>query len=204
MDEELSKWQTTASKYLVKDRWLTLRADTCLTPAGQIIEPWYVMEYPDWIDCLVVDRDNQVILLQHYRYAMNEYVTEIVSGAVDPEGETPETTAIRELREEIGYKGGEMYKVGVSYANPSNQTNKLYAFLAIGGDATEKPIKEIGADFRIMRMPFRDFVSSITDPANTDIYQSLNLASIFLALNYIRQADTDSPDILRLRRLLIE
>ena len=64
-NEELPKWQTTDSRYLVNDRWLRLRADTCTTPDGQTIEPWYVLEYPEWVNCLVIDQEDKVILLRH-------------------------------------------------------------------------------------------------------------------------------------------
>lgn len=202
--DELPKWQTTASKYLVNDRWLKLRADTCITPDGHTIEPWYVLEYSEWVNCLVIDRDDQVVLLQHYRHGVDEYVTEIIGGNMDPEDKTPGATITKELREEIGYVGGEIYKTGVTYANPSNQNNKLHTFLAIGGSRTHSTTKEVGADFVVRVVPFEEFVSRITSPSATDIYQSLHLASIFFALNFIRQADTESPAILRLRRGLAE
>ena len=63
-------WKTTASKYVVNDRWLKLRADTCLTPDGDVLDPWYVLEYPDWVNCVVVDAEDDIILLHHYRHGV--------------------------------------------------------------------------------------------------------------------------------------
>jgi hypothetical protein len=37
-------WEILSSRYVVNDRWLTLRADDCRTPAGQNISPYYVLE----------------------------------------------------------------------------------------------------------------------------------------------------------------
>lgn len=42
-------WKTLASTYLFKDDWLTVRADKCEKPDGKIIDPYYVYEFPDWV-----------------------------------------------------------------------------------------------------------------------------------------------------------
>jgi len=200
---ELPKWQTTSSKYLVNDRWLKLRADTCVTPDGHTIEPWYVLEYPEWVNCVVVDESDDVILLRHYRHGVDTYVSEIIGGNMDPEDKSPQATIIKELREEIGYEGGELYQTGIAYANPSNQNNKLHTYLAVGGACTADKVKELGADFLVEKLPFKEFAHKVTDPAHDTLYQSLHLTSIFFALNFIRQPDTDSEIIARLRSLLV-
>jgi 8-oxo-dGTP pyrophosphatase MutT (NUDIX family) len=197
------KWKTTASRYLVEDRWLKLRADACLTPGGEVLEPWYVLEYPDWVNCLVIDQAEEVVLLHHYRHGAGEYVPEIVGGNVDA-GDSPLEAVRRELQEEIGYVPGELYPTGIAYPNPSNQTNKLHAFLAVGGACTEARHKEAGADFSIGKIPFRDFLGSVTDPASATCYQSLHLTSIFFALNFIRKSVTRSAALDRLRERIAE
>jgi 8-oxo-dGTP pyrophosphatase MutT (NUDIX family) len=201
-NDELPKWQTTASKYVVDDRWLKVRADTCLTPDGQTIEPWYVLEYPEWINCLVVDNEDNVIWLRHYRHGVNAYVPEIVGGIMDNTDSSPTETVAREIKEELGYEGGEIYQTGVAYANPSSQNNKLHTFLAVGGRCTADTLEELGANFVTEKQPFKAFVADITNPTNPTVYQSLQLSAIFFALNFIRQADIDSAAITRLRNML--
>lgn len=200
--DELPTWQTTESKYLVNDRWLKLRADTCVTPEGKIIAPWYVLEYPEWVNCLVIDKDDTVVFLRHYRHGAQAYVQEIVSGMLDPEDVSPQATIARELKEEIGYEGGEIYKTGVAYANPSSQNNKVYTFLAVGGACSGDTTEELGANFLIEKVPFKEFVAHISNPQNGTLYQSLHLASIFFAFNFIRGAETHSKAITRLQSFL--
>lgn len=201
-NDALPKWRTTNSKYLVHDRWLKVRADTCVTPDGDTIDPWYVLEYPDWIGCVAIDSDDNVTLLRHYRHGADAYVTEIIGGTVDAEDASPEAAAIKELREEIGYEGGELYQTGVTYPNPSYQPNKMYNFLAVGGACTADKVKEVGADFVIEKLPFTDFVALFTNPKASAIYQSMHIATVFSALNYIRYTDNPTDAILRLRSLL--
>jgi len=38
-------WQLLKSEHIVRDRWISLRADTCRMPNGRIIAPYYVYEY---------------------------------------------------------------------------------------------------------------------------------------------------------------
>ncbi|HUD11812.1 MAG TPA: NUDIX hydrolase [Candidatus Saccharimonadia bacterium] len=199
---ELKKWQTTASKYIVNDRWLKLRADTCVTPDGHTLDPWYVMEYPGWVGCLAVDENSDVIMLRHYRHGIDDFVLEIIGGNMDPGDTSPKVSTQRELAEEIGYEGGELYQTGTSFANPSNQNNRLYSFLAVGGNCTAKRMDEPGADFIVEKVPFAEFVKTITNPNNTETYQSLQLASIFFSLNFIRSTPNPTPEIVKLRRQL--
>src|SRR5919109_1102188 len=46
-------WQLLQSTYILRDRWLALRADTCQLPNGRTIAPYYVLEYPPWVNTVV-------------------------------------------------------------------------------------------------------------------------------------------------------
>jgi ADP-ribose pyrophosphatase len=194
--KKLPKWKTVASKYLVNDRWLKLRADTCITPDGTTIEPWYVLEYPEWINCVAIDKDHNVAVLKHYRHGIDDYVLEIIGGNCDT-AESPLSTLKRELYEEIGYTDGQIYQTGVTYANPSSQNNKMYSFLAVGGTFSHSTFNETGADFQIIKMPFMEFVKEFTDNQSPNMYQSLHLTGIFLTLNFIERTNYDNTSDLK-------
>lgn len=189
-DNPLKKWQTNSSEYLVKDRWITLRADSCVTPTGHTIEPYYVIEYPDWVNCVVISDEGEVTLLRHYRHAINGYVLEIL-GAIIDSGETPEETMKRELEEEVGLVGADIQRTGAVYANPSMLTNTNYCFIAIGGSFDGHKEDEPGADFVPVKMPLSELLKTIED--QTEVMQSLHVSSIMLALAYLRK---HRPDLL--------
>lgn len=180
---KLQKWTTRTSEYLVKDRWIRLRADDCVTPSGHTIAPYYVLEYDDWIACMILSDDGEVTMLNHYRHAADEYVLEVVAGVTE-EGESPDDTARRELEEETGLINTDLHKIGVCYANPATHTNKIHCYLALGGTFDGNRYDEPGADFEIVRMPLRELQAKIAD--GSTIFQGYHLAAIFLALQYLQ------------------
>ncbi|WP_374166737.1 NUDIX hydrolase [Arcticibacter sp. MXS-1] len=126
------KWEKLSSRYLVKEKWATLRVDACKMPDGTIIDDYYVLEYPDWVNAVAVTEDNEVILIRQYRHASGEVILEVPGGCIDP-GESPEEAVKRELLEETGYAFSTIEPMGTVYANPSTSANKTHSFLLTGG-----------------------------------------------------------------------
>ena len=48
------RWKKIASKKVFEDRWFKARADACQFPDGRIIDPYYVVELPNWANAIVV------------------------------------------------------------------------------------------------------------------------------------------------------
>ncbi len=190
------KWQTLSSQYLVNDRWLKLRADSCLTVDGHTKDPYYVLEQNDWLTCLAIDGD-EAVMIRQYRHGVQEYVLEMIAGWVDITDASPEAAARRELAEEIGYSGGEVYQTGVSYANPANQTNKIYAFLAVGGSCNLSQALEIGEDLHVERIPLNQLAATMLNPGKAEICQSYGLANLLFARHYIEQSDLAALQVLK-------
>jgi 8-oxo-dGTP pyrophosphatase MutT (NUDIX family) len=78
------KWRVTASRYIHKDRWIALRADDCVTDDGVPVAPYYVLEYPDWVEVVALDADDNVLLVRQYRHGMGDFSIELPAGGMDP------------------------------------------------------------------------------------------------------------------------
>jgi 8-oxo-dGTP pyrophosphatase MutT (NUDIX family) len=131
-------WKTLESKYLFrKSPWLTMRQDKVELPSGAVIDEFYVYEYPSWVNVVAVTKEEKLVLIRQFRYAVRKVYFEIPAGVVD-EGEQPLAAAQRELLEETGYGGGEWQPWMQLCANPSIQTNLTYTFLALGVEPMQK------------------------------------------------------------------
>ena len=179
---------------------MKLRADTCVTPEGHTLDPFYVIEYKDWVNCLVIDTDNNAVMIRQYRHGVDEYVLEIIAGAAENHDASLEDSIRREVKEELGYVGGDVVQIGVSYANPSNQTNKIYSFLAFGGSCSEEQALEPGESLFVETMPFAEVVKLMSGSDSGELFQSINLANLFFAVNYIKASD--DPRLQALRDLI--
>ncbi|WP_160173206.1 NUDIX hydrolase [Microbacterium sp. CH12i] len=118
-----------ATHIVVADRWIHLRADTCVDAAGRTIAPYYVLEPAEWISVLALNTDGEAIVVQEYRHGAGVVALGTIGGAVET-NETPRDAALRELREETGYQAGEIIDLGATWANFGNHTNRVHHFLA--------------------------------------------------------------------------
>ena len=75
----------------------------------------------------MVDRDH-VCLIRNYRYSIGRELIEVPAGTID-EGETPDSTAPRELAEETGYRAGVITRIADWYVSPGVMTERMFIYL---------------------------------------------------------------------------
>src|SRR4051794_32365072 len=63
---EPKPWTVKNSRDVIRDRWVKLRADDCVTAEGVEIAPYYVLEYPDWVHVVALDDEDHIILVEQY------------------------------------------------------------------------------------------------------------------------------------------
>ena len=86
---------------------------------------------------------------------------EVCAGAID-KNESPESTIIREVEEEVGYKISQVKKVMEAYMSPGALTEKMYLFVAPYSDAMK--INEGGGvageneEIEVLEMPFSEAI----------------------------------------------
>jgi len=177
------EWRTLGSKTLINDRWLKLRAETCLTPHGRLIEPYYVLDYPPWVNVIALTPGNEAVLVSQHRHGLGRTVLGLPSGTVE-EGESPLEAVKRELREETGYGGGEFVETGRLSANPANQTNLTHSFLARGVEPVAEPKADEAEEVLVSLMA----VDRLLDLARKGgLVQALHTAAVFLALEPLQR-----------------
>jgi len=133
----IEKWRKLASKYLVREKWATLRVDTCELQGGIIKDDYYVLEYPNWVNAIALTEEGKVIMVRQYRHAADIISLEVPGGVIDGD-EEPEYAIKRELLEETGYSFKTCKFVAELYPNPATSNNKTFTYVLTGGVKTSE------------------------------------------------------------------
>lgn len=196
----MKKWTTLSSKRIFDDKWLTIDANAYRTPDGTIIDPYYMRQLPNWVSCLAIDVNLDVVMLQHYRPGAKQYLKEVVAGIIESTDATPAEAARRELAEEIGYQGGELYDIGCFWANPAIQNNLVYNFVALGGTIGQPINQDEGETIEIYQTTLPELLADIQRSSRSPQYQGIHISIVLQATNFIKQSS--HPDANKLREQL--
>ena len=87
-----------------------------------------VVHHPGAVVVVPLIRPGTVVLVRQFRAAVESELLEVPAGKRDVDGEPPETTAGRELAEEIGYRPGRLRLLARFYNSPgfSDELSHLY------------------------------------------------------------------------------
>ncbi|HZN16049.1 MAG TPA: NUDIX hydrolase [Acidimicrobiales bacterium] len=88
-----------------------------------------IVRHPGAVSVVPVD-GSEAILVRQYRAAVDRDLLEIPAGKRDVAGEPPETTARRELEEEIGMRAGRVEELAELYMTPGFSDEVMTIFLA--------------------------------------------------------------------------
>ena len=174
----LTPWKTLSSRYVIRDRWMTLRADRCETAAGIVIDPYYVQEPEDWVQVVAFDSADKILMIRQYRHAAGLISNELPCGGIE-KGETPAQAAARELLEETGCVAETLTPLPVMSPNSARVTNRVYGFIATDTRHVQQQQLDATEDieFEFLTIPA---VLALIDAGS--FTQALHVGNLFLAL----------------------
>jgi ADP-ribose pyrophosphatase len=88
-----------------------------------------VVEHRNSVTILPVDDNGQIWFIRQYRHPIVSFLLELPAGVAET-GESPQTNAQRELREEIGMAASTLQELGSFYLAPGYSSEFMHIFLA--------------------------------------------------------------------------
>jgi ADP-ribose pyrophosphatase len=172
-------WKTLSSEYVIKEKWFTIRRDTCETQDGKIITPYYVYEFPTWVIAVALTKDGRFILERQYRHAAGVTIYELPGGCVDDTDPSLEFAVRRELLEETGYSFSSLEYLGKTSANPSTNSNWAHMYLATGGELTREQHLDPNEEIEVYLYTVDELRQLLQEGG---MVQSMHVTALFYAL----------------------
>ena len=175
-------WERIGSRACGDYRVFSVREDRSRSPRTGQVHPFYVLESADWVNCLAITKDQQLVCIQQYRHGTQSVALEIPGGLVD-EGERPEVAALRELQEETGFVADSVVHVGSMHPNPAILNNVCHFYAAFDATLSSAQRLDSGEDIDVVLIDVSDIRKVVTAG---DITHGISLAGLYYMDLYLR------------------
>ncbi|HYI83963.1 MAG TPA: NUDIX hydrolase [Acetobacteraceae bacterium] len=172
-------WKVLSRREVVRNRHLNLDAEAVQTGAGAVLDPYWVMAYPDWVLVVALTPDDRLVLVRQWRQGAKAWVIEPPGGVMDAEDADPCATAARELREETGYAATRLRLVGSIWSDPAHNTNRIHVVLAEDTVPAGAHDREAGEELETLTMPVAEAIAGVTRGL---FVHAMHLGGLLLAL----------------------
>ena len=154
--------ETTGSRRIYENPWMTLREDTVRRPDGA--DGLYgVVDKPDFALIVALD-DDRMAMVEQYRYPIGMRRWEFPQGTAPDRAEMdPAELAARELREETGLRAASWMPLGHLDVAPGLTSQRGRVFLARGLTQGEPDREDTEADMRCCWMTRAEFEERVGD-----------------------------------------
>jgi 8-oxo-dGTP pyrophosphatase MutT (NUDIX family) len=173
------------STYLEKNpRFLSVRKDTLELDNGTVIDGYIVNESSDWVNAVVLTEQNELVLVEQYRHAVEKNILEIPAGSPE-KGESPEEAIMREVQEETGYSSVRppIY-LGKYYVNPGSFTNSIHTYLFKECKKTSEQNLDDTEEIDVLTIPWDEVDHWIDSGKLTQLF---SVQAILLAQKYLKK-----------------
>jgi len=131
-----ANWETISSERHFANAHLEVVTDHVRTPSRNQPRTWTIVHRKATVVVAPMTRDGKVVLIRQERIPIRQAIWEMPSGQIDnhnADQEQIKQVALRELREEAGYKlteNGELVPLGHFFSSPGFTDERGYFFLA--------------------------------------------------------------------------
>lgn len=172
--------KTLEEKEIYKGRIISLSVDKIELPNGKEASR-EVIRHPGGVGIVALTDDNEVYLVNQYRYPYKSEILEIPAGKLNP-GEDPLECGKRELREETGITAREFTSLGKLLPSPGYSSEIIYMYLARG--LTQGRLQLDEDEFiNVMKLPLKKAVEMVMSGELADSKTQAALLKTWFLLN---------------------
>ena len=144
-----------------------------------------VVHHPGAVVVVPVEPDRaHALLVRQYRAAADRELLEVVAGKRDVEGEPPETTASREMHEEIGRRPGRLVKLCEFFNSPGFSDEYTHLYVGLDIEELDAPAA-VNAEERALTVE-RVHLDGVDDLiADGRIVDAKSIVGLLLARRYL-------------------
>ncbi|MBI1841653.1 MAG: NUDIX hydrolase [Verrucomicrobia bacterium] len=125
----IQPWRSKHRKQVGDFRIFTIDNESKTSPRTGRDHDFYIINTRNWVNIIAVTPQDELVMVEQFRHGTNTVELEIPGGVIDHDGESPLTTAERELREETGYAGGPPRMLAEIFPNPAIMNNRAHTVL---------------------------------------------------------------------------
>lgn len=118
-----------------------------------------IVEHSGAVVVIAQPAPDEIVLVRQHRHAIGEDTWEVCAGGIDA-GETPEAAAIRELREETGFRAHSMHRLWSAYSAPGF-CNELLHFYHTDSYEIGEPEPDAEEEIEIATFPLKRVMEMI-------------------------------------------
>jgi 8-oxo-dGTP pyrophosphatase MutT (NUDIX family) len=179
MERKQGPWTVSSSERIYADEFAEVWVDE-VSQKGVEPSRRVTMRMKEGVAALAVDGEGFAHLVRTFRYAVGRECVEVVQGGAE-EGEEPEASARRELKEELGIEAEELTDLGLVDAITSQVYSPARIFLARGLTFGESDT-ESTESLEPVKVKFDEAVRMVMDG---EITQGISCALILKASRFL-------------------
>ncbi len=165
------------NRLFYKGRKFNFDVNTLRLPNGATGD-WECIRHPGGALAVPITKDNKLVLVRQYRFAVEGRLLEFPAGTVEVT-EDPAETIKREIEEETGYRANQWHNLGKFPLAPGYSDEYIYAFVAQDLEKLDKPPQQDeDEDIEVILMSFDEFEQAILEGQAID---AKSITSYFIA-----------------------
>ncbi len=153
-------WRRTGNRTVLRDRWIHLRAEAWETPQGVTLDPWWMLDWAEWVHTIALTSDDRLVLVRQFRPGAQALTLELPGGIAEP-GEAPLAAAQREFAEETGFTAASWQLVSTLPPEPAHSSNHIHFVLAQGCIPAGAQVLDAGEDIRVETHPVAEVLAGL-------------------------------------------